>query len=682
MVSHAPHVRRDDAGFVSRPAAPERLIAVADATLDADMDRPMSVVDGGKVVEFPACELFENPPEAVANWREMVAKARDRSGAETDETKVTVLSIEHNGAALAEGREEMATVTVRLRSVEGHEMAVKQELGKPRETAAVARALAAKGTALSGDALSRVGLAGVRKDPASFFTALFGTSLGGGRNNVSSNLSALARAAFGPDVGHPVETVSPREFTGTPYARVALLSKYAPDGRRHKTILRTEQPAELTGRMDAAAGQLCSDVQTRFTDVLATGSPDDASGPYGLAARERLKVHALVTKPSMRALEGVSTAVFNSESGELGKFLEDIRRGDPDGEQGDRAQRLLEALRALEEESAGVRAELEGLAALVDDKRLPEARKTDFRGQAESAKVLLERAEERRSRVVKDALGLIAQAGGGAAAADVLVTNGPSGAVGLLYAYDFQVIFRADVLEDDAEEEKRLVDEMDRLSGGVVSMRHRDTTGCGDSCMSAWMAARYAPWAQRRERFYAREIGLTKITPGDYKYACALAEAFWRAAFVKTFSGVMFRCMDANFSRVPDAAVRAMVDFVNAKASAFIRKDLSWLIRSGDGIDEMKPNSFGFWCYRTHKVPNERLPHSVDVLARQLGVEADEAKMMELQTAHTRNSRTPLTPSDLEPIRRAALAQDVEPAWRAWAQEAQRTLGGRKNRGA
>ena len=116
--------------------------------------------------------------------------------------------------------------------------------------------------------------------------------------------------------------------------------------------------------------------------------------------------------------------------------------------------------------------------------------------------------------------------------------------------------------------------------------------------------------------------------------------------------------------------VRAMLQFVNERASSFIRQDLPWLIDSGDSIDAMKPCSFGFWCYRTHKVANEKLPHSVDVIAQHLGVAVDERKVLERQLAHSTRTGTPLTPGDLESIRRAALAQDVEPAWRAAAQAA------------
>ncbi len=662
---------RRASGFVPSGATAGRLIAVADATLDVDMERPLAIVDGGRLIEFPAHELFENPPEARANWREMIAKVRDRSGVAADETKVTVLSIEHNGEALADGREDMATIAIRVQARDGHLTTVKQELGKPREPAAVARALAARGITLSATALDRVGLAGVRHEPQAFYRALFGTSLGGGRNNVTSDLTALARSAFGPTAPNPVTTVSPQEFTGTPYTRVALLSKYAPDGRRHKTILRTEQPADLTQAMDARAAEWCAASGGRFTDVLATGDVATPGGPYDLARRHRLAIHALVSRPSMAALAGVATAVFNSESGELGRFLTDIEKTDPTEAQGVRARKLFEALKRLEDRTAGLRAEIEGLATLAEAGRLAEERRAFFRTLAQEARDRLDRAEEDRSRVIKDSVGLIARASERAAlAADILVTNGPSGAVGMAYAYDFQVIFRIDVLEDHQEAERTLVDRLEALSGGVISMRHRDTTGCGDSCMAAWMVARYAPWARQRERFYFREIGTTRIPPGDYKYACALAEAFWRAVFVKTFSGVMFRCMDANLARVPDAAVRAMLQFVNERASSFIRQDLPWLIDSGDSIDAMKPCSFGFWCYRTHKVANEKLPHSVDVIAQHLGVAVDERKVLERQLAHSTRTGTPLTPGDLESIRRAALAQDVEPAWRAAAQAA------------
>ena len=679
MTNAAAHTDRRATGFVPSGAVTGRLIAVADATLDVDMDRPLAIVDAGRLIEFPAHELFENPPEARANWREMIAKVRDRSGVASDETKVTVLSIEHNGEALAERREDMATISIRVLSREGHITTVKQELGKPRETAAVARALKARGITLSAEALGRVGLAGVQAEPAVFYRALFGTSLGGGRNNVTSDLAALARAAFGPTAPSPVETVSPQDFTGTPYTRVALLSKYAPDGRRYKTILRTDQPADLTQAMDGRAAELCASGNGRFTDVLATGDVATPGGPYDLARRHRLAVHALVSKPSMAALTGVASAVFNSESGELGRFLTDIQSADREGTQGIRALKLFEALKRLEDRTAGLRAEIEGLTTLAEGERLADERRAFFRTLAQEARERLVRAEEDRSRVIKDSVGLIASAGERSAGpADILVTNGPTGAVGMAYAYDFQVIFRIDVLEDHVEAERTLVDRLEALSGGVISMRHRDTTGCGDSCMAAWMVARYAPWARMRERFYFREIGTTRIPPGDYKYACALAEAFWRAVFVKTLSGVMFRCMDANLARVPDAAVRAMLHFVNERASEFIRQDLPWLIDSGDSIDAMKPCSFGFWCYRTHKVANEKLPHSVDVIAQHLGVSVDERKVLERQLAHSTRTGTPLTPGDLESIRRAALAQDVEPAWRAAAQAADAVFGRRR----
>ena len=107
-----------------------------------------------------------------------------------------------------------------------------------------------------------------------------------------------------------------------------------------------------------------------------------------------------------------------------------------------------------------------------------------FRTLAQEARDRLDRAEEDRSRVIKDSVGLIARASERAAlAADILVTNGPSGAVGMAYAYDFQVIFRIDVLEDHVEAERTLVDRLEALSGGVISMRHRDTTGHDSSIL-------------------------------------------------------------------------------------------------------------------------------------------------------------------------------------------------------
>jgi hypothetical protein len=515
----------------------------------------------------------------------------------------------------------------------------------------------------------------VRREPGGFFRACFGTSLGGGRNNVASNLGALWRAWAGPNAPSPVTRISPEEFTGVPYARVALLSKWAPDGRRLKTILRTEQPAELTRALDQRAAELVAAPGAGFTDVLATGDAANPDGPYGLAQLHRLTAHALVTRPSLATLAGVATGVFNAESGELGAFLKDLRRADPAGPRGERAERLFTALRSLEDRTDGIRAELDGLQALAQEPRLSAERQAFYRTLGVETRERLVHTEERRSRVVKDSVGLIALAGERSAhPPDLLVTNGPSGAIGLVHAYDFQVIFRTNVLEDDPAEERRLIDLLEARTGGIISLRIKDTTGCGDACMSAWMAARVVPWARRRERFYFREIGATRIAPGDCKYACALAEAFWRAAFVKTVAGVMFRNMDANFARVPAAGIDAIARFVAERTAAFIRHDLPWLIDSGDSIDEMKPSSFGFWCYRTHKVANERLPHSVDVLAAHLGVHADEALVLEKQLAHARRTGAPMSPTDLESIRRSALAEVVEPAWRQASVDADRLL--------
>ena len=610
-------------GFVPQKTKPERLLAVADSTLDVDMFRAINVQDGGKVVAVLPEHLFEDPQTAAHNWRSMFKNIRNYLEAESAQTKLTVEKIEHNGADVAAGKTDIAEVIVTTKPVHGGEPERRTfRIGRLRDAEGVSSALSEEGKALSPEALSRIGMEGVRRSPERFFQCLFGAPMGGGRHNVAANLSAISAAVSGE--GGSVETVTPEGFTPdhSSFTRVSLVCKDVVTAQ--KTILRLDPDAATVRRMEEAARAIAGKDDS-VTDIIATSRADEGEeGSFETGEQFKMPIHALVAKPSLDSLRGVRTAVFNSEIGELGKILSEAMehaRKHGDADDAEESGMLLQALKDLEKRSKAISGHIAAERAHM--KIATEEEGKSGEGYAEEIR-RLERerdvVENDRMRAVKDALLLIGDHIDSDRPSDLLVTNGPNGLVGLAQLYDFKIIFGGDVLEDDHEVEKSLVDRLDGITGGLISMKVKDTTGCGDSCMSAWMAAQETEWKRAREAFYFREVGLSKIHSSNYKTACAYAEAFWRFAFVKTLSGVMFRCSEPNLSNVPAAAIREVVAFVDEKTSAFIRGDLYREFLKSNGLPAIRKNTFGFWLYHSHKVSNPSLPSSNELIAERVGV--------------------------------------------------------------
>lgn len=108
--------------------------------------------------------------------------------------------------------------------------------------------------------------------------------------------------------------------------------------------------------------------------------------------------------------------------------------------------------------------------------------------------------------------------------------------------------------------------------------------------MAAWLSGKFEIGQQLRESEYYRIFKIigkqNDISAEQYRRAIAITEAYWRMAFTRVMSGLMFRTKAPNMSFISPDAMETSILFVSSEVAKFMLNELADFVHGSKHISD------------------------------------------------------------------------------------------------